>query len=320
MILKFRLYGAVTALAAALLFVTVAEGGAPQLKTQAPGYYRMMLGDIEITALSDGTFPMDAGKILANITPKQLDADLRRSFLKEPIEMSVNAFLVNTGSKLVLIDTGCGILFGPSVGKLIANLKASGYRPEQVDEIYITHMHGDHVGGLSADGKPVYPNAVVRASQQEADFWLSKAHMEAAPADAKESYQGAMNMLNPYVAAGKFKPFSGDTELVPGVSAVPSPGHTAGHTLYIVESKGQKLVLWGDLMHVAAVQFADPSVTIHFDTDSAMAAAQRKKVFGDAAEHEYWVGGAHLAFPGIGHLRAAGTGYTYAPANYSALQ
>jgi glyoxylase-like metal-dependent hydrolase (beta-lactamase superfamily II) len=320
MTLKFRPYGAVAALAAALLFVTIAEAGAPQLKTQAPGYYRMMLGDIEITALSDGTFPMDAGKILANITPKQLDADLHRSFLKEPVEMSVNAFLINTGSKLVLIDTGCGILFGPSVGKLIANPKASGYRPEQVDEIYITHMHGDHVGGLSADGKPVYPNAVVRAAQQEADFWLSKPHMEAAPADAKESYQGAMNMLNPYVAAGKFKPFSGDTELVPGVSAVASPGHTAGHTLYIVESKGQKLVLWGDLMHVAAVQFADPSVTIHFDTNSAMAATQRKKVFSDAAEHGYWVGGAHLSFPGIGHLRAAGTGYSYIPANYSVLQ
>jgi len=129
-----------------------------------------------------------------------------------------------------------------------------------------------------------------------------------------------MNMLNPYVSAGKFKPFSGDIELVPGIRAVPSPGHTAGHTLYVVESKGQKLVLWGDLMHVAAAQFADPSVTIHFDTDSAMAAMQRKKVFADAAEHGNWVGGAHLSFPGIGHLRAAGTGYSYTPANYSALQ
>jgi glyoxylase-like metal-dependent hydrolase (beta-lactamase superfamily II) len=320
MTLNVRPYGLVTAFVASLLFITGAHAGAPQLKTQAPGFYRMMLGDVEVTVLSDGTFPMDAGKILANITPKQLDAELGRSFLKEPIEMSVNAFLVNTGSKLVLIDTGCGIQMGPSVGKLLSNLKASGYRPEQIDEIYITHMHGDHVGGLSADGKPAFPNAIVRAAQQEADFWLSKAHMDAAPKEAKDSYQNAMNMLNPYVSAGKFKPFNGEIELVPGIRAVPSPGHTAGHTLYIVESKGQKLVLWGDLMHVAAVQFDDPAVAIRFDTDSAMAVMQRKKVFADAAEHGNWVGGAHLSFPGIGHLRASGTGYRYTPANYSALQ
>ena len=320
MTLNVRLYGAVAAFAGSLLIFTGALAGAPQLKTQAPGFYRMMLGDIEVTVLSDGTFPMDAGKILANITPKQLDAELGRSFLKEPIEMSVNAFLINTGSKLVLIDTGCGILFGPSVGKLIANLKASGYRPEQIDEIYITHMHGDHVGGLSVDGKPAFPNAVVRAAQQEADFWLSKAHMDAAPADAKESYQSAMDTLNPFITAGKFKPFSGDTELIPGVRAVSAPGHTVGHTVYVVESKGQKLVLWGDLMHVAASQFPNPSVTIHFDTDSATAVMERKKVFAEAAERGSWVGGAHLSFPGIGHLRAVGTGYSYIPANYSALQ
>jgi glyoxylase-like metal-dependent hydrolase (beta-lactamase superfamily II) len=159
----------------------------------------------------------------------------------------------------------------------------------------------------------------VRAAQQEADFWLSKAHMDAAPKDRKDGYQAAMNMLNPYVSAGKFKPFSGDTELMPGIRAVASPGHTAGHTLYVIESKGQKLVLWGDLMHVAAAQFADPSVTIRFDTDSVMATAQRRKVFADAAEHGYWVAGAHLSFPGIGHLRTTGPGYTFVPANYGAL-
>jgi glyoxylase-like metal-dependent hydrolase (beta-lactamase superfamily II) len=319
MTLNIRPHGLIAALAASLLF-TCADAGAPQLKTQAPGYYRMMLGDIEVTVLSDGTFPMDAGKILANITPQQLDSDLGRSFLKEPVEMSVNAFLINTGSKLVLVDTGCGILMGPSVGKLLSNLKASGYRPDQIDEIYITHMHGDHVGGLASNGKPAFPNAIVRASQQEADFWLSKTHLDAAPKDTKDSYQSAMNMLNPYVSAGKFKPFSGGIELVPGIRALPSPGHTPGHTVYVVESRGLALVLWGDLMHVAAAQFADPSVTIRFDTDSAMAANQRKKVFADAAEHGDWVGGAHLSFPGIGHLRAAGTGYSYIPVNYSALQ
>jgi glyoxylase-like metal-dependent hydrolase (beta-lactamase superfamily II) len=217
----------------------------------------------------------------------------------------------------VLIDTGAGTLFGPTLGKLVANLKASGYQPEQVDEIYITHMHGDHVGGLSVDGKTIFPNAVVRASQMEADYWLSQAHMDAAAKDAKEGYQTAMTALNPYISAKRFKPFRGDVELVPGIRAMAAPGHTAGHTVYVVESNEQKLVLWGDLMHVAALQFADPNVIIRFDTDSAFALAQRKKVFAEAATHGYWVGGAHLSFPGIGHLRAAGSGYIYVPANYS---
>jgi glyoxylase-like metal-dependent hydrolase (beta-lactamase superfamily II) len=318
MTLHVRPCGAAMALALTLLFSS-AQAGAPQQKTQTPGYYRLMLGDFEVTALCDGTFSMDAGKVLTHITPPQLDAALARSFLKDPVETSVNAFLINTGSKLVLIDTGAGTLFGPTLGNLQSSLKASGYKPEQVDEIYITHMHGDHVGGLIKDGIPAFPKAIVRAAQQEADFWLSKAHMDAAPADRKDGYQSAMSMLNPYVSAGKFKPFSGDTELVPGIRAVANPGHTAGHTLYVVESKGQKLVLWGDLMHVAAVQFPDPSVTLLYDSDSVMAAAQRKKVFADAAGQGDWVAGAHLSFPGIGHLRAAGSGYTFVPANYSAL-
>jgi len=319
MTLNDRLRTIAVALAAALLFSAAALAGAPQQKTQAPGYYRWMLGAIEITALSDGTFPMETDKLLTNIKPQELDAALARSFLKNPVEASVNGFLINTGSKLVLVDTGAGTLFGPTVGRLLANLKASGYEAPQVDEIYITHMHGDHVGGLSADGKRVFPNAIVRAAQPEADFWLSKAHMDAAPQDRKDGYQGAMNMLNPYVSAGKFKPFTGDIELVPGVRAMAAPGHTPGHTLYVVDSEGQKLVLWGDLMHVAAAQFPDPGVTIRFDTDSSMAAAQRKKVFADAAEHGFWVAGAHLSFPGIGHLRTEGSGYAFVPVNYGAV-
>jgi glyoxylase-like metal-dependent hydrolase (beta-lactamase superfamily II) len=161
---------------------------------------------------------------------------------------------------------------------------------------------------------------VVRASQQEADHWLSKANLEAAPKEAKEGFENAMKALDPYVSAGKFKAFSGDSELVPGTRSLATPGHTPGHSVYVVESKGQKLYLWGDLMHVAAVQFADPSVTIRFDSDSPSAAIQRKRVFAEAAQHGNWVGGAHVSFPGIGHLRPAGSGYTFVPASYSSLQ
>jgi len=316
---SIQLRAFLAAFAAVLLcgFPGPAPAGAPQQKTQVPGYYRLMVGDIEVTPLNDGTFPMPVGKLLTGISPPALEAALARFFLKDPVETSVNGFLVNTGTRLVLIDTGTGGSMGPTTGMLLANLKASGYQPEQVDEIYITHMHGDHIGGLLSGGQRAFPNAVVRASRPEADFWLSKANMEAAPADRKDGFKRAMEVLAPYIAAGKFKPFEGNAELVPGVRAVAAPGHTAGHTLYVVESAGNKLLLWGDLMHVAAVQFADPSVAIRFDTDSTSAVAQRRQIFADSAAKGYWVGGAHLPFPGIGHLRtAASEGYVFVPANW----
>ncbi|MEO8186897.1 MAG: MBL fold metallo-hydrolase [Burkholderiaceae bacterium] len=299
---------------------SMATAAAPQLKTAAPGYYRMMLGDFEVTALSDGTVDLTMADLLTNIPTARIRSALAKEHLKDPVELSVNAYLINTGSKLVLIDAGSGSLFGTTLGKLAANLKASGYQPEQVDEIYITHMHADHVGGLVAGSQIAFPNAIVRADQQEADFWLSKANMDAAPKEAKQFFEGAMASINPYVTAGKFKPFNGNTDLMPGIKAVAAQGHTPGHTVYVVESKDQRLVLWGDLMHSAAVQFPNPSVTIKFDTDSKAAAAQRKLQYADAAKRGHWVAGAHLSFPGIGHLRADGKGYDWIPANYTALR
>jgi glyoxylase-like metal-dependent hydrolase (beta-lactamase superfamily II) len=306
-----------TLAAAALAAAGFAHAGAPQAKGQAPGWYRMQLGDFEVTALNDGTVKLPVDQLLTNVPAPTLQSLLARAYLKAPVETSVNGFLINTGSKLVLIDTGAAGLFGPTLGKLIANLKASGYQPEQVDEIYITHMHPDHVGGLLAGDKLAFPNAVVRADTREGNFWLSQSNLDAAPADAKGFFQGAMASLNPYVASGKLKPFDGETELVPGIRAIPAPGHTPGHTIYAVESQGNKLVAWGDMMHVAAVQFVQPSVTIQFDTDSKAAAPQRKKNYADAASKGYYVAIAHVAFPGIGKLRADGKGYTWVPAVYS---
>jgi glyoxylase-like metal-dependent hydrolase (beta-lactamase superfamily II) len=299
-------------------FVPASFAAAPMVKTQAPGYYRMMVGDFEVTAVSDGTVDLHVGMLLTNTTAARVKTALARSFLKDPVETSVNAYLINTGAKLVLVDAGAGTLFGPTLGKLVANLKAAGYQPEQVDEVYITHLHPDHVGGLVAGDRVVFPNAIVRADRRDADFWLSKAKLEAAPNDAKDWFQGAMASLNPYVAAGRFQPFDGDSELVPGVRAIATRGHTPGHATYIVESKGEKLVLWGDLIHVAAVQLAEPSVTIRFDVDPKAAAAQRRRAFAEAAKQGYWVAASHIAFPGIGRLRSEGSRYTWLPANYSA--
>jgi len=308
-----------SALLAGAAFSTFAAG--PMVKTQAPGYYRVMLGDFEVTALSDGTVKLPVKDLLTNTTPAKVGAALKRSFLPDAVETSVNAYLVNTGSKLVLIDTGASSLFGPTLGSLQANLKASGYQPEQVDEIYITHMHPDHVGGLVVNGAVAFPNATVRADKADADFWLDEAKMKAAPKESQGFFQGAMASIKPYADAGRFKTFEGTTELVPGVKAQATHGHTAGHNVYVVESKGEKLVLWGDLMHVAAVQFDNPEVTIKFDSESPLAAKERAKAYADAAKNGYLVGSAHIAFPGLGHVRkAAGKSYAWVPVNYSSLK
>ncbi len=302
---------------AGIFLPTGAFAAAPIVKTQAPGYYRVMLGDFEVTALSDGTVGLPMDKLLTNVKPAAVKRDLAYAYLTLPLETSVNGFLINTGGKLILIDTGAGKLFGPTLGKLVSNLKAAGYQPEQVDEVYITHMHPDHIGGLMAGDQLAFPNAVVRADQRDADFWLSQANLDKASADDKGFFQGAQASLNPYVKAGKFKPFDGDTSLVDGIKAVAAHGHTTGHTVYLVESKGQKLIVWGDLIHVAAVQFPDPSVTIHFDTDPKAALAQRKKIFADVADEGELVAAAHLSFPGLGHIHEAGKGYVWLPVNYS---
>lgn len=305
------------AVAALLVSTSAAFAGAPMGKGQA-GFFRMKVGDFEVTAISDGTAELPVDNLLTNTTPDKTKKALAAAFLKTPTETSVNAFLVNTGTKLVLIDTGAATLFAPTLGKLVASIKAAGYSPEQVDEVYITHMHVDHVGGLTAGDKAVFSNAIVRAGKADGEFWLSEDAMTKAPEQMKPFFKGAQVSLKPYVAASKYKPIEGaDVELVPGVHAILTAGHTPGHTVYAIESKGEKMVFGGDLMHVAAVQFADPSVTIQFDTDSKTAAPQRKKLYADAAAKGYYLAFSHVSFPGIGHVRKAGAGYEWLPVNYT---
>ncbi len=310
------------ALACILATPSGTYAAAPIQKIQAPGFYRMMLGDFEVTALADGTIKLPMKDLLVNVKPARVDAALAKNGIGYPVETSVNAYLLNTGSKLVLVDTGAAGLFGPTLGNLLVNLKAAGYSPDQVDEIYITHLHPDHVGGLISSGALAFPNAIVRADKKDLDFWLSEANLKAAPEQSKGFFQGAQASLNPYVAAGKVKPIETNGELTPGISAVAAHGHTAGHTIFLVESKGAKLMLWGDLMHVAAVQFENPAVTIKFDSDSNNAAKERAKAYAAAAKAGYLVGVTHISFPGIGYVRknAKGPGYFWVPVNYSSLK
>ena len=310
----------ITGTGAATLPALPAQARAPMVKTTAPGFYRLMVGSFEVTALSDGTDDLPMDKLLTHTTPDQVKAALAANFVKLPVEASVNAYLINTGSRLVLIDTGAGAFFGPTLGKLAQSLKASGYRPDQIDDIVITHMHPDHIGGLVKGKTAAFPNAVVHINRKDTDYWLSQANQDQAPDGAKPFFQDAVAAVAPYIKAGKLSPFDGSVELVPGIRAVPIAGHTAGHTGYLIQSDGQTLLMWGDVVHVAAMQFADPSVTIAFDSDEAEAAADRVAAFTDAAQKGYLVAGSHISFPGLGHVRAKGAAFEWVPVAYSVVR
>lgn len=304
-------------LSAICLIGASANAAAPKQTTGNPGYYRFNLGDFEINVISDGTFELPMTKFLTKISPKEIKAGFEKNFLDENYQTSVDTFLINTGSKLVLVDTGAGTNFGPTVGKFQDHLKAAGYKPEQVDAILITHMHGDHIGGLSHEGKPVFKNATLYIDKADVDYWLDKAEMEKAPADKKPFFEAATVAVTPYMKSGQLKQLTADSEIVPGIRAMAAHGHTPGHEIYSAESGGQKIYFIGDLMHVAAVQFEKPSACMQFDSDQAMAEKQRLKLFADAAKNRALIAAAHLPFPGVGHLRTEKKGYSFVPINYT---
>jgi glyoxylase-like metal-dependent hydrolase (beta-lactamase superfamily II) len=307
------------------------SAAAPQVRLQAPGFYRMVLGDFEITALLDGTHPFPAAEVLTKARadksaarsklftddPEQANALLAASDLKAPTEGSINAFLINTGSKLVLIDSGAGTLYGSCCGHLIENLRASGYQPEQVDEVLLTHLHADHVGGIAPGGIAAFPNAIIRSSKLDADYWLNDENERAAHDFLRPMFEGDKASLKPYILAGRYLPFEGEQEMLPGIRAIPTPGHTPGHTSYMVESRGQKLLVWGDVVHVAPIQFPDPSVTVEYDTDENQAEADRERIFADAAKQRYWIGAAHISFPGLGHVGERTARFMWIPGEYT---
>jgi len=301
---------------AAVLAAPASEAGAPMSRADNPGFYRMTLGDFQVTALSDGThvFPVDT--VMIDTTQDRVETALARDALSLPLQGSINAFLVNTGSKLVLIDTGAGALYGDCCGKLLSNLRAAGYEAGQVDEILLTHLHKDHVGGVLHDGKIAFPNAIVRVARVEADYWRSRSKRQAAPEFLHSFFDSAAAALAPYEAAGRLRFFNGDAEVVPGIRSLAEAGHTPGHTGYEVESRGQKLLLWGDIVHVAPVQLTDPRASVKYDSSDKDAQAARGALLARAAREHFLVGAAHVAFPGLGHVERDGEGYRWIATNY----
>jgi glyoxylase-like metal-dependent hydrolase (beta-lactamase superfamily II) len=307
-------------LVGAPLFPSTVHAAAPQVRTQAPGFHRMMIGDFEVTVLSDGTVPQTVSEVATGTTPGRVKELLARDHLEDPVEVSINAFLINTGTTLVLVETGVGGLFGPGVGgQLQQSLQAAGYRPEQIDVVLLTHIHSDHSGGLMAKAGRAFPNAVLQVHAKEAAFWLGRDAREKGPVDPK-FFEEARAMVGPYQDAGKLKTFGDGDAIVPGIRAMPTPGHTPGHSAYVVESRGQRLLLWGDLMHFGSVQLREPAVTVAYDVDARAASAQRARAFTEAAKRGDLVGLAHMPFPGLGRLSVEGRGYRWIPLNYSSGQ
>ncbi|MGD0890103.1 MAG: MBL fold metallo-hydrolase [Terracidiphilus sp.] len=319
--MRVRSFAMAIGLVGAFLMRVPGQASAQMVKTQ-PGFYRMMLGDFEITALNDGVVAYPTAKVLPTATPEQIKEGLAESGLTDPVGMSYNAFLINTGSKLILIDTGTGGKLQDSplfrgTGRLMANLRAAGYQPEQVGEIYITHFGPDHAGGLTIGTERAFPNAILRVPKAEMDIILQP---DKAPHWTKVWIPFWTSLIEPYRKAGRFSIIEGDVTLAPGIRDLATPGHSPGHTSYIVESKGRKLIVLGDLVLLGALQFAQPELTSAFDSDPAAAAAQRKRILELAAEEDDWVAGGHLSFPGIGHVRARDGHYRWLPANYEIPQ
>ncbi|QXI18832.1 MBL fold metallo-hydrolase [Pseudomonas hamedanensis] len=311
------MFNAAAALAV-VLATSSAMAQAPQVGTQAPGYFRLAVGDYEVTALFDGYNDLSP-KLLQGMSQSQIRALLaRRSIETSGVQTAFNAFLVNTGKQLILVDTGAGQCIGATAGQLSANMQAAGYKPEQVDTILLTHLHLDHVCGLvDAKKQPLFANATVYAAQAEADYWLDAAALAKASAGAKAFFQIAQDSTAPYVAAGRFKTFAAGQSPLPGlVEATLEAGHTPGSTTYRFTSQQQSIVFMGDLVHNLAVQFLHPEVSIGFDVNSQQAINSRQAVFSAAAASKTWVTAAHLPFPGIGHIAAEGKHFQWVPVEY----
>lgn len=293
-----------------------------QKADQVGGWHRFKLGGFEVTALYDGYVDLDR-KVMLNISAKTTEELLRRMFVDygKGIQTAVNAYLVHTGNRLVLVDAGTAKAFGPTLGFIPDNLRAAGYDPAQVDTVLLTHLHPDHAAGLlTPDGKLVFPNADIWAAKAEADFWLDEATAAKAPESARMFFKMARDAVAPYKAAGKFHVIGGQADLPAGIAAVDTHGHTPGHTSYLLTSQGQSLLVLGDLVHNHAVQFSHPEVAFEFDSDRVQAVKTRKAVFAQAAKERLWVAGAHLPFPGIGHVRTEGKAFAWVPLEYSPIR
>ena len=269
--------------------------------------FKHMVGDCEVVLLSDG---QSKGKvdILIGATASMLEECVPDGTFPN----AYNAFLVKTPGKNILFDTGIG-------AKLFDNLESVNVKPSEIDAIFITHMHGDHIGGLLKDGLVMFPNAELYIAQLEHDYWTSDEAAEKVP----EAYRGGFKQARTVVEAYKdklklFEPssFDGDMkEIIPFVVAISAYGHTPGHTMYMISSNDNRLLLWGDLTHAMAIQMSYPEVAVTYDVDTEQAIEAREKTLEYVSKNNIQVAGMHTAFPAMGTIKAEGVGYLFEETN-----
>ena len=285
-------------------------------QTQVPPVWRMKLGNRTITVVSDGYVPFEDWHT-PNIPAEEREALLADQFLPTDVyQGSVNSFIIEDESGITLIDGGTGELLGPPTGHLVNNMRAAGFAPEDVTTVLATHLHPDHVGGIyTNEGNAVFPNAELVVSEEDHRFWTDAGAQAQAPEPARFLWDIAGSALGAY--AGRVRRFEGTSDVLPGVTPVPLPGHTPGQTGFQLSEGDDTLLIWADLIHVAPIQLKRPEVVFAFDTDPDLGAATRHRVLDMAAVEGLHIAGMHLPFPGTGHIVSAEEGYELIPSRWN---
>ena len=311
------------ALAGSRTIVLPAKAAAPVMGKQNAGWYRYKVGDFEVTVVTDGnnTNPLSDAYV-ANAQKTDVNAALEADFLaKDKATHSYTPVVINMGSKLVAIDTGLGLgMFEQSkgaVGQYHGNLQAAGIDRNAVDVVIISHFHGDHINGLvGPENKPAFPNAEIMVPETEWAFWADESNTSKLPEVARPQMGNVKRVFG--VVGDKFTKYQAGKELVPGITAVASPGHTPGHTSHVVASGNSKILVQADITAGAASIFArNPDWQFVFDTDKPLAVQTRRKLYDMAASEKMMVQGYHLAFPSMVYVEKNGNGYRLVPVPWS---
>ncbi|WP_256750187.1 MBL fold metallo-hydrolase [Mesorhizobium sp. Mes31] len=278
-------------------------------RKQTPGVYRRRVGDAMVTVINDGFLDIPLA-ILRGTERGDMEGLMREHFHEGGPRLTVNAFVIETGSNTILVDAGGGSTTVYSMGQLPRNLSAAGFDPSDFDTVLLTHIHPDHSSGLMDEsGKPLFPRADIIVHKDDFDFW-SDPERRGRSAAAVPYTGSADALLSSH--HGRFRPTEGG-EVIPGITQLPLPGHTPGHSGYQLDSAGETLVMWGDTVHVPELQIPRPQITSEFDVDEALAAANRRKIFNHVASERLLVTGGHLHLPGFAHIVKAGDGFRLVP-------